>query len=60
MSKQANILLVHGAWADGTCWSKVILLLQAMGYTVTAAQIPLHGLSNPCVANADLESVAQG
>jgi pimeloyl-ACP methyl ester carboxylesterase len=45
MSK-ANILLVHGAWADGSCWSKVILLLQAKGYTVTAAQIPLDSLEN--------------
>ena len=46
MSKNANIMLVHGAWADGSCWSKVILLLQAKGYTVTAAQIPLTSLEN--------------
>ena len=29
MSKDVSILLVHGAWADGSCWSKVILLLEA-------------------------------
>jgi pimeloyl-ACP methyl ester carboxylesterase len=46
MSKNVNILLVHGAWADGSCWSKVILLLQAKGYAVTAAQIPLTSLSD--------------
>ena len=46
MKKKANILLVHGAWADGSCWSKVILLLQAKGYSVTAAQIPLTSLEN--------------
>ena len=46
MSKKANIMLVHGAWADGSCWSKVILLLQAKGYNVTAAQIPLTSLEN--------------
>jgi pimeloyl-ACP methyl ester carboxylesterase len=46
MSKNVNIMLVHGAWADGSCWSKVILLLQAKGYTVTAAQIPLLSLEN--------------
>jgi pimeloyl-ACP methyl ester carboxylesterase len=46
MSKKPNIMLVHGAWADGTCWSKVILLLQAEGYNVTAAQIPLTSLEN--------------
>lgn len=46
MSKNANIMLVHGAWADGSCWSKVILLLQAKGFNVTAAQIPLTSLDN--------------
>src|ERR1700712_4950124 len=46
MSKKVNIVLVHGAWADGSCWSKVILLLQAKGYNVTAAQIPLTSLEN--------------
>jgi pimeloyl-ACP methyl ester carboxylesterase len=46
MSKNANIMLVHGAWADGSCWSKVILLLQAKGYAVTAAQIPLTSLDD--------------
>jgi pimeloyl-ACP methyl ester carboxylesterase len=44
MSKTGNIMLVHGAWADGSCWSKVILLLEAKGYTVKAAQIPLTSL----------------
>ena len=46
MSKNVNIMLVHGAWADGSCWSKVILLLQAKGYNVTAAQIPLTSLGD--------------
>jgi len=46
MKKNANIMLVHGAWADGSCWSKVILLLQAKGFTVSAAQIPLLSLEN--------------
>lgn len=46
MSKKGNIALVHGAWADGSCWSKVILLLQAKGYSVTAAQIPLTSLAD--------------
>jgi pimeloyl-ACP methyl ester carboxylesterase len=46
MSKKANIMLVHGAWADATCWSKVILLLQAKGFNVTAGQIPLTSLSD--------------
>ena len=46
MSSKVNILLVHGAWADGSCWNKVILLLKSRGYTVTAAQIPLTSLSD--------------
>jgi len=46
VNKSVNIMLVHGAWADGSCWSKVILLLQAKGYNVTAAQIPLQSLTD--------------
>jgi pimeloyl-ACP methyl ester carboxylesterase len=40
------IVLVHGAFADASSWSKVIPLLQAGGYTVTAVQIPLSSLSD--------------
>lgn len=36
-----NIILVHGAWADGSSWAKVIPLLAAEGMTVTAVQLPL-------------------
>ena len=38
MSKKPNVVLVHGAWADGSCWSGVIQALQADGYTITAPQ----------------------
>jgi pimeloyl-ACP methyl ester carboxylesterase len=41
-----NIILVHGAWADGTCWSKVIPMLEAKGLHVTAVQIPLTSLAD--------------
>jgi pimeloyl-ACP methyl ester carboxylesterase len=40
MTGQPNIVLVHGAWADGSCWSGVIERLQADGYHVTAPQFP--------------------
>jgi pimeloyl-ACP methyl ester carboxylesterase len=40
VSKQTNIVLVHGAWADGSCWSAVIRALQAKGYSVSAPQFP--------------------
>ena len=41
MTNQPNIVLVHGAWADGSCWSDVIRRLQAAGYHVHAPQFPL-------------------
>jgi pimeloyl-ACP methyl ester carboxylesterase len=45
MSVQPNIVLVHGAWADGSCWSAVIERLQAAGYNVTAPQFPESSLA---------------
>ena len=36
MNTRPNIVLIHGAWADGSCWSGVIERLQADGYHVTA------------------------
>ena len=39
-----NIVLVHGAWADGSCWSGVIERLQADNYKVIAPQFPLTSL----------------
>lgn len=41
-----NIVLVHGAWADGSSWSGVIPLLEADGYHVVAAQLPLTSLAD--------------
>jgi pimeloyl-ACP methyl ester carboxylesterase len=40
MSDLPNVVLVHGAWADGSSWSDVIERLQAKGYNVTAPQFP--------------------
>ena len=45
MSDKPNVVLVHGAWADGSSWSDVIRLLQASGFTVTAPQFPLTSLA---------------
>jgi len=45
MTGQPNVVLVHGAWADGSCWSGVIERLQADGYTVTAPQFPESSLA---------------
>ena len=41
-----NIVLVHGAWADGSGWSKVIPILTAAGHKVIAVQLPLHSLAD--------------
>jgi pimeloyl-ACP methyl ester carboxylesterase len=42
----SNIILVHGAWADGSSWSRVIPLLEARGLNVTAVQLPLTSLAD--------------
>lgn len=41
-----NVLLVHGAWADGSSWSKVIPLLEAKGLHVVSVQIPLTSFAD--------------
>ena len=46
MHPRPNIVLVHGAWADGSSWSSVIERLQADGYHVTAPQFPLTSLAD--------------
>ncbi len=45
MNARPNVVLVHGAWADGSCWSAVIERLQADGYKVTAPQFPESSLA---------------
>jgi pimeloyl-ACP methyl ester carboxylesterase len=46
MSDKPNVVLVHGAWADGSCWSAVIEGLQADGFNVTAPQFRLGALAD--------------
>ncbi|QHP73862.1 alpha/beta hydrolase [Bradyrhizobium sp. LCT2] len=45
-AKAKNVVLVHGAWADGSSWSEVIPILQAAGLHVTAVQNPLSSLAD--------------
>jgi pimeloyl-ACP methyl ester carboxylesterase len=45
-----NVVLVHGAWADGSSWAEVIPLLQAAGLKVTAVQNPLTSLDDSVAA----------
>src|SRR6478735_9271549 len=45
MTDLPHIVLVHGAWADGSCWSSVISRLHERGYGVTAPQFPESSLA---------------
>lgn len=47
---KGTVVLVHGAWADGSCWHKVILPLRQQGLTVTCAPIPLTSLTDDVAA----------
>ncbi len=60
MKPIVNVLLVHGAWADGSCWRKVIPLLQEKGLNVTAAQIPLTSLEDDIAVTRRLLSMQTG
>src|SRR5882724_12576338 len=43
-SKARNVVLVHGAYADGSCWSEVVGILQQAGFKATVVQHPLTTL----------------
>ncbi|RZK16350.1 MAG: alpha/beta hydrolase [Hymenobacter sp.] len=45
-----NVVLVHGAFADGSSWAKIIPLLEAKGLHVTAVQNPLTSLADDVAA----------
>ena len=46
MTERPNVLLIHGAFADGSSWSAVVADLQARGYDVVAPQFPLTSLAD--------------
>jgi pimeloyl-ACP methyl ester carboxylesterase len=46
MTEQPNVVLIHGAFADGSSWSAVVEALQSKGYDVTAPQFPLTSLAD--------------
>jgi pimeloyl-ACP methyl ester carboxylesterase len=49
-SKNATVVVVHGAWADGSSWQAIIRLLEDRGLNVIAAPIPLTSLSDDAAA----------
>jgi pimeloyl-ACP methyl ester carboxylesterase len=55
-----NVVLVHGAYADGSCWAKVIPLLQNAGLTVTSVQNPLTSLDDDVAATTRALDLQEG
>ena len=55
-----NVVLVHGAWADGSCWSKVIALLEAKGFHVVAVQNPLTSFADDVAATKRIIALQDG
>jgi pimeloyl-ACP methyl ester carboxylesterase len=52
--QNATVILVHGAWADGSCWSNIILPLERHGLHVICAPIPLTSLTNDATALSEV------
>ena len=48
--QNSTVILVHAAWADGSCWSNIILPLERRGLEVICAPIPLTSLTNDATA----------
>ena len=55
-----NVVLVHGAYADGSCWLDVITRLQAAGLTATAVQNPLTSLADDVAATNRILDLQDG
>src|SRR5260370_40012671 len=60
METKANVVLVHGAWADGSSWSKVIPLLQKQSLNVVAAQLPLTSVEADIAVTQNLLGMLKG
>ena len=55
-----NVVLVHGAWADGSSWSKLIPLLQAKGLHAVAVQNPLSSVADDVASTNRLINAQDG
>ena len=60
MSGVKNVVLVHGAWADGSSWSKLIPLLQAAGLHAAAVQNPLSAIADDVASTNRLINAQDG
>jgi pimeloyl-ACP methyl ester carboxylesterase len=59
-TKANNVVLVHGAWADGSSWSEVIVRLQAAGLNVSSVQNPLTSLADDVAATRRVLALQNG
>ena len=55
-----NVVLVHGAWADGSSWAKIIPFLQAKGLHVVAVQNPLTSIADDVAATKRIIDAQDG
>ncbi len=60
MQSVKNVVLVHGAWADGSSWSKIIPLLQAKGLHVVSVQNPLTSIADDVAATNRMINAQDG
>jgi pimeloyl-ACP methyl ester carboxylesterase len=60
MPTPINVVLVHGAWADGSSWSKVIPMLQAKGLHVAAVQNPLSSPTDDVASTTRIVNAQDG
>jgi pimeloyl-ACP methyl ester carboxylesterase len=59
-STNATIILVHGGWADGSSWGKVITTLKNAGHRVIAVQLPLHNSADDIATVKRAIEIANG
>lgn len=60
LPRATSVVLVHGAYADGSCWSDVIPLLQQAGLKVASVQNPLTSLADDVAATQRILALQQG
>ena len=60
LSAVKNVVLVHGAFADGSSWAKVIPILEKSGFHVVAVQNPLTSLSDDANATRRIIAMQDG
>jgi pimeloyl-ACP methyl ester carboxylesterase len=60
VTKAKNVVLVHGLYADGSCWLDVIPLLQTAGLNATAVQNPLTTLADAAAATRRILALQNG